>query len=247
MKKIILILVVVAFFQIGQAQSGRITYQTTEHFQLDSIVDESPLLADMNIPDQQSLENVLFFYNQKSLYRASDNDKKEEEDLDDEMFLNIGGEEEGILYIDHSNKTKVHQTNILGRPFTIRDRLNKKAWKITTEKISYLGYECTKAIQEDSLGKVVAWFTPQLPMGYGPEQYNGLPGTILMLSADNGMIQIKATDVALEEVADSVVPPSKGKTVTQAEFDRIYKEKMEELFNESGQNNGNIKIIDMRN
>lgn len=247
MKKIILSLLVVIIYQVGHAQSGRITYTITHNLAIDSLDDLSASLGDM-LPEELSTKKELLFDKQISLYRSSeDASAKQGEDSDDMMLFSFGDEEDGILYVDHANKKKVHQTSILGRPFTIQDDIKRLSWKITNEKIKYLGYECTKAIHEDSLGKVIAWFAPKLPMGMGPDGYFGLPGSILMLSIDDGMSEIKATEITMEDVSSEIKAPSKGKIVSQAEYDRIYDKKMNEIMQYSDESEGNIKVIDMRN
>ena len=48
------------------------------------------------------------------------------------------------------------------------------------------------AIKEE---QVVAWFTPDIPLQFGPKNYNGLPGLILQI--DKEKFSILATQVIL--------------------------------------------------
>lgn len=57
-------------------------------------------------------------------------------------------------------------------------------WKILDEYKYILGYKCQKAIINDyskSKPKIVAWFTEEIPLPYGPVNFYGLPGIILEL------------------------------------------------------------------
>jgi GLPGLI family protein len=75
---------------------------------------------------------------------------------------------------------------------------------------------------------ITAWYAPEIPVSQGPEGYWGLPGLILEVS--DGRTSILCSKVALnikEKV--TIKAPAKGKKVTQAEFDKIVAEKMEEM------------------
>ncbi|AUS07182.1 GLPGLI family protein [Pseudotamlana carrageenivorans] len=76
--------------------------------------------------------------------------------------------------------------------------------------------------------KVVAWYTPQIPVNLGPDVYWGLPGLILEVSADNTTMLCSKIVINPSDKED-IKAPTKGKEVTQAEFDKISKEKMEEM------------------
>ena len=58
----------------------------------------------------------------------------------------------------------------------------------------------------------------------------GLPGLILVLNIDDGQRSFVAKGVSLDPVeAGVIVPPKKGREVTQEEFDAIVSEKMKEM------------------
>ncbi|MFB9056939.1 GLPGLI family protein [Mariniflexile ostreae] len=77
---------------------------------------------------------------------------------------------------------------------------------------------------------VTAWFTPQIPVNQGPDDYWGLPGLILEINADKTTI-LCSKIVLNPEVKEEIMAPSKGKKVTRAEFENISKKKIEELQN----------------
>lgn len=84
---------------------------------------------------------------------------------------------------------------------------------------------------------VVAWYTPEIPVNQGPELYWGLPGLILEVS--DGRTTILCSKVVMN-VKDKVEikTPTKGKKVTQAEFDEIVTKKMEEMREMGGRPGG---------
>lgn len=75
---------------------------------------------------------------------------------------------------------------------------------------------------------VTAWYTPQIPVNQGPDVYWGLPGLILEISADK--TTMLCSKIVLNPAEkEKIKVPSKGKEVTQGEYDVIMKAKMEEM------------------
>lgn len=75
---------------------------------------------------------------------------------------------------------------------------------------------------------VTAWYTPQIPIGNGPGEYAGLPGLILELNFYRTTILCSKIVMNPKE-ADEIKAPNKGKEVTREEYNKIVKEKMEEM------------------
>ncbi len=76
--------------------------------------------------------------------------------------------------------------------------------------------------------EVTAWFTPQIPIGNGPGEYAGLPGLILELNVHRTTLLCSKIVLNPKE-QEKIVPPSKGKGVTREEYNKIIKEKMDEM------------------
>ncbi|MBV7269498.1 GLPGLI family protein [Winogradskyella luteola] len=76
--------------------------------------------------------------------------------------------------------------------------------------------------------EVVAWYTPQIPINQGPDDFWGLPGLILEVSADR--TTILCTKIVMNpEEKDNIEKPEKGEEVTQAEYNEIITKKMQEM------------------
>jgi GLPGLI family protein len=75
---------------------------------------------------------------------------------------------------------------------------------------------------------VTAWYTPQIPVNQGPDVYWGLPGLILEINADRTTILCSKIVLNPSE-KETLKVPSKGKDVTQKEYEAIVKKKMEEM------------------
>ena len=91
--------------------------------------------------------------------------------------------------------------------------------------------------------EITAWYTLQIPINQGPGEYWGLPGLILEINADRTTILCSKIIMNPSE-REAIKIPSKGKEVTQKEYDEIVKKKMEEMremFGGRGRR-GNIRI-----
>jgi GLPGLI family protein len=90
---------------------------------------------------------------------------------------------------------------------------------------------------------VTAWYTPEIPVNQGPENYWGLPG--LILEVNDGKTVILCSKIVLnpKEKAD-IKASTKGKVVSQAEYDEIMIKKMEEFrdMNRGRGGNGTMQI-----
>jgi GLPGLI family protein len=84
--------------------------------------------------------------------------------------------------------------------------------------------------------EVVAWYTPQIPINQGPDDYWGLPGLILEINADR--TTILCTKIVMNpKEKDNIDRPKKGETVTQAEYTEITTKKMQEMRDSRGRGN----------
>lgn len=83
---------------------------------------------------------------------------------------------------------------------------------------------------------ITAWYTPEIPVNQGPEKYWGLPG--LILEVNDGKTIILCSKVVLnpKEKAE-IKAATKGKVVSQKEYDETVMKKMEE-FREMNQGRG---------
>lgn len=75
---------------------------------------------------------------------------------------------------------------------------------------------------------VTAWYTPEIPVNQGPENYWGLPG--LILEVNDGTTTILCSKIVLNAKDKVEIKPSKkGKVVSQKEYDETVIKKMEEF------------------
>ncbi|MAZ72179.1 MAG: ribonuclease Z [Flavobacteriaceae bacterium] len=108
-----------------------------------------------------------------------------------------------------------------------------------TDDIKYTGEETTtdkKKDENDPMNdievpkeiEVTAWFTPQIPVSNGPGEYAGLPGLILEMTMHRTTI-LCSKIVLSTKAGDKIEAPEKGDEVTREEYNKIVKEKMDEM------------------
>lgn len=91
---------------------------------------------------------------------------------------------------------------------------------------------------------ITAWYTPEIPVNQGPEDYWGLPG--LILEVNDGKTTTLCSKIVLNPKEKSAIKaPTKGKVVSQKEYDEIVVKKMEEL-RQMNQTRGNNGMMQMR-
>jgi GLPGLI family protein len=185
------------------------------------------------------------------------------------MVMSFGGSGNGSVYFKNINEKRfVNQTEIMGKRFLVKDSLPSYQWELSTETKNIGNYTCYKATFtrevarmnmtfEDGESKeekkketitTTAWYTLQVPVSNGPDNFQGLPG--LILEINDGERLIVCTEIILNPSEKiEVKAPEKGEIVSQAAYNKIQKEKSKELMDRFKGRNGvnmgggiNIKI-----
>ncbi|MBA6155835.1 GLPGLI family protein [Tenacibaculum sp. S7007] len=174
-----------------------------------------------------------------------------------------------VLYKNISDKEYLNKTEISGKRFLIKDKLEDYGWEMTSETKNIGNYTCYKATRsreetrtsmsvtdgkpEEKKEKVTvtttAWYTPQIPVSNGPGEFWGLPG--LILEIQDGKLTIACSEIVMNP-SDKVEikVPKKGKKVNQEEFDEIMdkhsKEMMERFRSKRKSKDGNSFSIEIQ-
>ncbi|MEO5800833.1 MAG: GLPGLI family protein [Gemmatimonadales bacterium] len=143
-----------------------------------------------------------------------------------------GGPGQGTVagaFTNLSDGSYIEMREFLGKSFRIPDSRPTFSWKLTGEQATFLGHPVLQAKATRDSTTLEAWFTPDIPVSAGPAQYGGLPGLILTLTVDSNKVIYTATAIDLTTAVAPIKIPSQGSKVTRAEFDKIVKEKMDEM------------------
>ncbi len=92
---------------------------------------------------------------------------------------------------------------------------------------------------------ITAWYTPEIPVNQGPENYWGLPGLILEVNDGKTTILCSKVVLNLKDKVD-IKPSNNGKVVSQKEYDETVVKKMEEMRQMYDGNGGDGKRMEFR-
>lgn len=168
----------------------------------------------------------------------------------------------GSLYKNTAELKYLEETELFSKPFLIDDELVSREWELTDESKKIGNYTAYKAIYSTITERktmtfgdggdgemktiadtvnVEAWYSPEIPVSQGPDDYWGLPG--LILEVKSGNMSYLCTKVVLNpEDGINIRVPSKGKKVNREELRVIREEKTEEMMKNMKNGKGNFRI-----
>lgn len=168
------------------------------------------------ISNAQDVEFSLVFSKTESLYQ------KEKTLKNDASTGNInivdvfaGGNRE--VYFNSKEKYQIDKISVGEENFLVRK--NSLNWKITKETKVIGKYNCLKAIlldQNKDETKTIAWFTNDIPVNFGPNFYNNLPG--LVVRVEDNMLIYSAKNISISKEDKKIEKPSGGESITYEEF-----------------------------
>jgi len=91
-------------------------------------------------------------------------------------------------------------------------------WEITKEKKIILDDTCIKAIGKSKDRKVIAWYSPNLPSGFGIYNLGGLPGTILEIYYPENQLQTSA--IHIDKGSHDIIEPTYARRVSEKTYVR---------------------------
>ena len=161
---------------------------------------------------------------------------EKEENVDNLNVIGVGGS----VFIDVNADSIISQEAIIDKTFLIKDKIDKQNWQITGETRQIFKRNCVKAIYKSDIGDITAWFTTEIPFGFGPAGYLGLPGLITELVTPTYTYTLTEMSYLAEDM--DLMPPTNGKVTNRAEFKKIKAEKGKQLGRDS---NKKITIIEI--
>jgi GLPGLI family protein len=221
-------------FANAQYSKGKITYQVSlnsetylQRLKKDTIMpDFRKELRLKSVSEATPINFLLLFNENKSLFKSEHN-----------MFelrklgklMNKTGSVAGNHFTYYSNldtKEFLYQSFWTDRVLV---KSNPIEWKLTQETKKIGDYICYKAIaeikDEQTFGKnfispVIAWYTPQIPLPFGIQNFTGLPGLTLELIADkeDGKVFYKAIKIELNSKEEIKIKKPKGKLTTHEKY-----------------------------
>ncbi|NER18830.1 GLPGLI family protein [Spongiivirga citrea] len=113
-----------------------------------------------------------------------------------------------------------------------RGNRNRNGGEVKNDSVK----KVTEEIEVPKEIEVVAWYSPEIPVSQGPGEYWGLPG--LILEVQSGRTTLLCSKIVMNSKEKEILEkPSKGKEVSQQEFNDIAKQKMQEMRDQWGGRN----------
>ena len=261
MKRNHTILTLLLFFGIGlqaafaQGFTGRAYYKSTSKISIS--MDSTKMAPEQMAQIQASLkkqmeQNYVLSFNQ------TESTWKKEESLGGgpatasaggAVFMVATSGEGSMLYKNIADQSYAQEREVMGKEYLIQEKSEPFEWELSGETKKVGNYTVQKASftkivdskrfstgmtemenVKDTL-QVTVWFTPEIPVSHGPENYFGLPG--LILEVQNQGRTLICEKIELNPSAEPVVieRPSKGKEISLEEFKKMEEEGMKQMMN----------------
>ena len=179
-------------------------------------------------------------------------------------WMRYGASSQNIIHTNLATRKQTNQQDLYGKIFLVNKDIKIPKWNFTGESKQigqYTAYEATYTQMQNppqfrmSFGRsqntdqeeekkpkkiqvtVSVWFTPDIPISAGPDNYFGLPGLVLMVQDSNKLLVCTEVQMNPKEKI-KLTPPKKGDKVSWQEFNEIRQKKAKEM-SDRFQNNSN--------
>ncbi len=236
MKKTVAIIAALISLHAAEAQvkEGKITYeQKVDMYR--RIPEDNQQLRSM-MPQFRTAKFELQFADNQSLFKAVEQEQDMTEQNNGGVVIRMGAGAENEYYKNFTTQKAVEKRELMEEVYLVEDSIHSLKWKLEDgETKNILGYLCKKATGKTERGSdIVAWYTEDIPVASGPEQFNGLPGMILGIDANKGEIVFTATIIDKKAEKKNIKAPTSGKKISNTDFAKKQKELM---------GNGPIRIV----
>jgi GLPGLI family protein len=165
------------------------------------------------------------------------------------MVINAGSQDR-VLYKNIADQSFLQEEDMMGKEFLVQDVLEPAEWELTGETKKIGNYTAQKATYSRIVdGKrfstgmtemenvkdtvsVTAWFTPEIPVSHGPENFFGLPGLILELQNQGTTLICDKIELNPSANPVKIEKPKRGKVVSREEFRAVQDEGMKQMMNQ---------------
>ena len=229
--KILLILLFIIKFGFSQFNNGKIIYKANIYF-LQTMLNTEKAKNNQNYDFSkilnQKIQNIsdkvtydLIFDKNSSLFKTNEILSSENNKIGAKFY------DKGVFYLK-KNGEKLIQKEVSGTTFLITDSIRKSDWKLLNEYKIINNFKCYKAIKiekykvknEIKTRKIIAWYTPEISVPFGPLGNGMLPGLILELDIV-GIMKFSVSKIILDNQNNKIIKPSKGKKVSMNQFREI--------------------------
>lgn len=164
------------------------------------------------------------------------------------LMFNSGGADR-ILYKNMLDQSFEKEEDLMGKEFLVKDVLEPFDWELTAETKKIGNYNAQKATytkivdskkfstgmtemeaSKDTL-QVIAWYTSEIQVSQGPENYFGLPGLILEVQSRGRVLICDKIELNPSANPVKIERPKRGKLISSDEFKVLQDESMNQMMN----------------
>lgn len=154
-----------------------------------------------------------------------------------ERFISRGGGD-GIYYCNLKEDREIKQVYRSDDTYLIESKISDRKWEFTKETKYIDKYLCYKATTINSYISlltnkkinvvITAWYTPEIPLSFGPTGFNGLPGLILEKSSSS--FYYIATKISISKKSGAEIKrPTNGITISVDDYENLIRERFKEM------------------
>jgi GLPGLI family protein len=236
----ILVSIIVTHLTFGQGTTteGVITYEVKINLHRTL----PPGHEDMKsmVPEFRTRKDELIFNAGESLYKPVIEEEEEDLENTDAPRMQIKTPQNEI-YVKPVESKRILLNEFMGKKYLIEDSIKVEPWRIGTETKTIQGYLCRRATfhNEEQKQHVTVWFTDKMRPQLGPENFNTLPGAVLMVDVNEGERIITAVRIEARSLKkNELQAPKGGSKITESEFKKMMDEQMKKM----RANGGNVII-----
>ncbi|TXD67464.1 GLPGLI family protein [Polaribacter glomeratus] len=173
----------------------------------------------------KSINSTISFSKGEALFVVENKLDVDINDLGQRVLKTVSGGEREYYFNDKNKTYLIKDCEALGECFIFDNTYLE--WQLTQETKTINGYKSYKATRSN--GKVIAWYTPSIPLGFGPKGEYGLPGLILELEIGNVIFNASKIVLNPKEVI-KIEEPKGGKRVSKEEYEVIMDKAKKSVF-----------------
>lgn len=107
-----------------------------------------------------------------------------------------------------------------GTNFVFTHELNKIDWSISGDTVVIGGYTSYRAETDFGGRHYTAYFSPEIPVPFGPYLFGGLPGLIMEMQSDDGLVAYAFEYLRPIDNGDNIHPPTLARYITDEDFEK---------------------------
>lgn len=157
-------------------------------------------LAYLYEEDYKMIFNNNFSYSEELVNGKHSTKLKNEKTEEGVQIKHIAGRDNLTAKFYYFNKKDLYfRDNYYDEILLVKELEEKESWKILEETRELSGFLVHKATTKFRGRNYIAWYTPEIPLPYGPWKFNGLPGLILEVYDEDKIFYLAAKKININQ------------------------------------------------